>query len=344
MDDSATLDHSPKHRVRHWSWDGLEKLEPVQALLENSFAVWGGFIEIKHSWGKVTLIAGSHADVPQSCLCLDVWLGDTPYDVVADYDLLQDLVTNSGYKQDVRTLSKASLTLVCEHVLAPIMKTIEPILGSEFHVMDAYPAESHSSQGMFIGVVDASKQRRSFGVSLYEESIRSVAKRITKLGEQRTNTHKPISVAHVLSYRSVGFTLKQEEKAELQVGDGLLLSANWSPKQVGQVVLNNCLSIPVQLDEDGLKITGPATSIDPNNKMKASSMTQHPKVNLEVYVELARGRFSLEDLGALREGSILPFPTEVNNQVSLFCNEEWIGAGELVEIDGAFAVRIERTI
>jgi type III secretion protein Q len=57
-------------------------------------------------------------------------------------------------------------------------------------------------------------------------------------------------------------------------------------------------------------------------------------------VEIAQARVALRDLGGLEPGGILPLNVGRDGRVTLRVGDLPVGRGELVEVDGALAVRI----
>jgi flagellar motor switch protein FliN len=63
-------------------------------------------------------------------------------------------------------------------------------------------------------------------------------------------------------------------------------------------------------------------------------------VTVQLQAKLGRTELSVEDLLALRQGSILKLDSQLNDLVELRLNDAVVARGEIVAVDDSFGVRI----
>lgn len=138
----------------------------------------------------------------------------------------------------------------------------------------------------------------------------------------------PVASWAVAGWLSSGATrLAPDELATLEPGDVLLLDEGPSDTA--------CLHLPGlrlygRLEGDNFRLEEP--TVDPSTA----------ELSLELTVELARVSITLGDLARVEAGGALPLHAPRDGRVVLRLGDRPVARGQLVEIDGALGVRIER--
>jgi flagellar motor switch protein FliN/FliY len=72
----------------------------------------------------------------------------------------------------------------------------------------------------------------------------------------------------------------------------------------------------------------------------ATPLSKAPDAAVDVQIELGRCQVSAEELDGLGAGSVVALDKGVGEPVEVFCDGRLVARGEVVELDGTFAVRI----
>jgi flagellar motor switch/type III secretory pathway protein FliN len=335
------LEHSTQ-AVKAYTWEHLTHLTHAQAAIESSFALWGGHVDITYESGRVSFVSGKRFQTDRKLLYLEVWIGNDSFDVYADPEIFQDLIHKGGFKQDISKLDSHALTLCAEYLLAPIINGLGRNLAEVFVVLDAHFETTKSpSDGLYMQVRNPLGETKDFVISMPDPMIMSIAETLKSARSGNKSNQKSLEFTHMVSYRGGEVWLAEADLRALQVGDGVMLSEGWSPKKIEKLFVSPNSYFPVSNTDKELKVTGPANNLTQLPEGE-KYMKHEPNLEVEVSVELARGRFKVDALANIVEGAVLPFPTTVGSLVTLICNEERVATGELVEIAGAFGVRITK--
>lgn len=339
--------HTDSRQVtyREWEWANLESITASQAKLFSAIALCGGQVDLSHNGQKISFVPGQRPKEPMKMLYLEVWIGNHAFDVYTDPKVFQELIDKSGFQQSLKGLDMHTLTLACDHLLGPIIKSLNPKLVETFTVLDAYlRTTTGPHDGLCLAVRSASQGDLQIVIAIPDDTVDVMATTLGKTDRKKTPAETTfMRLTHSASYRAASVRLTTNEYAALRDDDGLMLPDGWSPVKIDRLVLGSSLAFPTEPTEDGLKIIGLATNT--RNRQQGEPKMKHDlNLEVELSIEVARSRFDASAIENVSEGAIVPFPTTIGSYVTLLCNEEPVATGELVEIDGAFGVRITKTI
>lgn len=329
---------------RKWEWANLEFMTASQAKLFSAIALWGGQVDLSHNGQKISFVPGQRPKEPMKMLYLEAWIGNHAFDVYADPKIFQELIDNSGFQQSLKGLDMHTLTLACDHLSGSIIKSLNPKLVETFTILDAYlRTTTGPDDGLCLAVRSASQGDLPIIMAIPDNTVDVMATTLTKTDRKAPAEISFMRMTHSASYRAASVRLTAKEYAALQDDDGLMLPDGWSPNKIDRLVLGSSLAFPTEPTEDGLRIIGPATNTR-NQRQGEPKMKHDLNLEVELSIEVARSRFDASTIESVSEGAIVQFPTAIGSYVTLLCNEEPVATGELVEIDGAFGVRITKTI
>ena len=110
------------------------------------------------------------------------------------------------------------------------------------------------------------------------------------------------------------------------------ISIGWKDKEI-------CTLTVESLYQEGLKAMTDATK-NPEEGQAESSESVLASVEIPIVVELARLKYTLDELAATREGQVIEVKKAQPDLVDLSVDGKVIASGKLVDIDGKLGVRI----
>lgn len=154
---------------------------------------------------------------------------------------------------------------------------------------------------------------------------RALVSRAALEGLQRSSGDAVPDIRVAAGLRRGTLTLSASDAEALGVGDVVLLDAGAAPDALG---FPGGLVLSGQLDGDAFTVE--ERTMDEWNGSFPIALS----------VEIARVNVTLRDLAGLTPGGVLPLNVARDGKVTLRAGEVAVGRGELVEVDGALAVRI----
>lgn len=88
----------------------------------------------------------------------------------------------------------------------------------------------------------------------------------------------------------------------------------------------------------GEKLERPAEKAEAPKQAISSEMLRGVRVSLDA--RLGRAQLPVEEMMALKSGSIVPLQTGLADNIELYLNDVLIARGEVVAVDGRYGIRI----
>jgi flagellar motor switch/type III secretory pathway protein FliN len=151
--------------------------------------------------------------------------------------------------------------------------------------------------------------------------------------------------------------LPRSEIARLEVGDVVVLDAVRDLR--GRVLGASRTDVRLVRDDDVLRVEAiDVRELQPSPAVPASlggAMTNEESTRvdgatrasdapIDLAIELARFRLTVNELGALRVGDVLRTGAAIGERVRLRAGETIVAEGDLVDVEGEVGVRITRVI
>jgi type III secretion protein Q len=338
----------PVIKTQPFLWPALPELTAEDVRLHA--ACGGASGATRHSLGHTGLLVTGPLPrrLPAPGARVTVAFGDIELVVVAPADALAAVMAAHKMSDSWERFEAATAAMVLEHLLADMLKPLEPVLGGPFRVT-AYAASVMAPlQGSvsFDVAVDGAAGR-AFAVSAAPDVV---AKLVTLLAGPVPQKHQA-DVGHIpFVARLVGpsFTLTAADYLASAVGDGFLLERDWAALAEARLTIADTVGAPARHTEHGFVLQSDLTQFQSEPENKGGHMSietdiapaKEDVLPVIMTIELARTRISVGDLRDMAAGSVLPFASDLPAEVGLLANGKPFGRGELVRVDGKIAVRL----
>jgi len=276
-----------------------------------------------------------HDGVPiDAPIMISARIGDTQVAICVELGMIQAMLDALGYRQDVSVISSETKALVIEHITEPYMQFFETLFEGRFIIERVEPIESLPQEPCLLlglsGIVQDVLPILLIDPDAYFGRILEALPQ-----PQADLSQADLDLELQMSARAEPIEVDAEVLSQLEVGAGFMMPEGWRP-EVTHVVIGNAREAALRFEDGGYYIAGPIHDID----RKGTTMSEYDDIEVEISLEILRGKMTLADLADVSEGMILSFGQGTPNTVSLVHDQRTIAKGEIVEVGEEFGIRI----
>lgn len=294
-------------------------------------------------------------------LAFAVTMGDWQFVVGAEPALAALILGKMGVDQSPEALTPATLAIVIEHVLAPLVLNAGLSLEDDLTVCPAAHAIDLVDDPAAVGFRVEGDEPTMIRVQATPEMLERLvdllpeAKEAPKVADLSAT---PLTTC----LQTPGFEMAADAFAAFEMGDVILLDPRWVAARPAHLTIQGISFAATRRTDRGHVVTRverAASLKDQETSMTQTAEKTRPappaqapvqapnaindtlsELTVTLAVELDRTEMPLGTIGKLTEGAVLPFEREVPGPVNLTANGKIFATGELVQTGDRIGVRI----
>lgn len=337
--DSVEQRTAPSTQPGHF-WAAVPHLDPAQAELENARVNAGGEFPLLFNGKSLTLRYLKKAPACEFSEVAEIWLGDHLLEVYFSDGALDRALDFAGYQQVVQTLSPQVAGIVLDKLIKLHMQSLESSFQGNSLVMSYLTDQEEVPDNPLYFSLKAEDD----GSSIFFAIDTDTTTKIKMLSEFLSPKNSPELGGDFwvdLSARASGFHLECTQLKAMKVGDGLMLPHGWAPDRDNTVALNQQFVTPAEQKRQSFTLQSDFSKANKLIHRWLGSMSiSQDDLEVEISVEIARGRVLANEVENLGEGSVLDLDILPDDTVLLLAGERPLAQGKLVRLNDRFAIKI----
>lgn len=289
-----------------------------------------------------------------------VRFGSVRVNLTTPWRMVQALLDAHGLDQDCESLPVSVVSMVAEHVLAPLMKPLEKTFGGDCRIGPEWRDPTADTYMCLIVALDGQSHR------IVVATQPTAADKFLKLfpaASPLTRIKVADDMAIPLALRAPDLKVPAGILSQFQPGDVLMPQKRWPVMTQGVLMSGTHILGDVDFDPEtqtptlgalaAPDLTARIDDMTPTETLPRSATSQAParggdtssqvaleNLNVTVSVELSRSELPLGELRKLTIGTVLPFEGALGEPVKLLANGGVFASGELVRIGERIGVRL----
>lgn len=328
---------------RPYTWPQVRRFSHSEFVFESNKP--SASVTFSHKIGKADITLRYEKCLSFTCesekfLRCIVEIGLHDFEIYVCADTVQAFIIANGSPQDFGSLSDTMSCLLLEHLLFPHCAILEQQLGGQLTICGVHEAERPDPEATFVITCEGlAVSPTSIMIAMDLDTLAQVKAAVFTEVQSSTKSLRD-TISHSISFFTPPFLVHQKDILSLQPGNAFLLDSSVSGIRISRAVLDCGSSVQVRFAREKITPVGPFQARASNEKLGKTNMSKSEDFEVEIAVEIARKRYSIDQIDKFRAGAVLPLEKNLGNTVRLLSDNCTIAEGELIEVDGLACVQI----
>ncbi|MEM6339684.1 MAG: FliM/FliN family flagellar motor switch protein [Pseudomonadota bacterium] len=268
------------------------------------------------------------------CISAEIRFGEQRLTACLPEDAIDALLSAHDVRDAWKSYGAKTAAMVLEHLLAPVMTTLESHLDAPFRV--ARIIDQPLDAPSLALAVASTVATYHVGLSGDDALIAPLIRLMTPADQQDARLTSE-TLRFSMSLTGPSFQMPQYDLDALRPGDGVFVEGDWARLQHPLLIISGRLCASAKQQEEGFVLKSDLDRIQ-TPEIPMTEITDVLPVTITI--ELAQTTLPLTEIQDLRQGSVLPFADDLPTNVALTANGQPFGRGDLVRIDDKIAIRL----